>query len=412
MASHAATSKAARTCQARQQERIPTETDSYTNDESRNEILPAASFMSFQKDCYLPSLDGMRALAVTLVFVSHAGWGRLVPGGFGVTVFFFLSGYLITTLLRIEYEQYGSLSLRQFYLRRAYRILPPMYLVLFGILLLQVLGLVEGETGTAGLLAQVLQATNYYALFAHHPSIVPFTGTFWSLAVEEHFYLIFPAILLFCLRRYSYSSIALVFLAGCALELCWRCLLVFGFDATDMRTYMATDTRLDNMLFGCIMGIWMNPALDKHQVLAKSTVVKAAMLAGAVAVLLASFVVRGDGFRETLRYSLQGLALFPVFWLAVRHADWPLFRILNTKPLKYFGQISYVFYLSHYFFLHVAARFIPEMKGAAIAAFGVSLLFSAAMHSLVERPFARLRRRLHSHAPSPAAKAALPEPLG
>jgi peptidoglycan/LPS O-acetylase OafA/YrhL len=354
--------------------------------------------MSSQKDFYLPSLDGIRALAVTLVFVSHAGWGKLVPGGFGVTVFFFLSGYLITTLLRIEYEQYGSLSFRQFYLRRAYRILPPMYLVLFGILLLLGMDVIEGEVGTGGLLAQILQTTNYYVLYASHPAIVPFTGTFWSLAVEEHFYLLFPACLLMCLRRYAYSSIALVLLAVCALELLWRCVLVFGFHTPEMRTYMATDTRLDNMLFGCIMGVWMNPALDRRQALAKSTFVKVAMLAAAVAVLLATFTIRSAAFRETLRYSLQGLALFPVFWLAVRHADWPVFRFLNTRPLIYFGQISYVFYLSHYFFLHVAGTLIANMAGAALAAFAVSLLFSAGMHHTVERPFARLRRRLHDHA--------------
>ncbi|MBX9895794.1 MAG: acyltransferase [Nitrosomonas sp.] len=79
---------------------------------------------------YIPSLDGMRAVAAMLVFVSHAGWPHLIPGGFGVTIFFFLSGYLITTLLRREYESTGSISFKNFFLRRAYRIFPPLYIVL------------------------------------------------------------------------------------------------------------------------------------------------------------------------------------------------------------------------------------------------------------------------------------------
>jgi len=79
---------------------------------------------------HIPSLDGIRAVSFMIVFLSHAGLERLVPGGFGVTVFFFLSGYLITTLLRMEAERTGSIDLRGFYLRRVFRIFPPFYLFL------------------------------------------------------------------------------------------------------------------------------------------------------------------------------------------------------------------------------------------------------------------------------------------
>src|SRR5882762_1194530 len=79
---------------------------------------------------YIPSLDGIRAISFFLVFFSHAGLGDLVPGGFGVSVFFLLSGFLITTLLRLEFARYQRISLRSFYLRRVLRILPPLYVVL------------------------------------------------------------------------------------------------------------------------------------------------------------------------------------------------------------------------------------------------------------------------------------------
>ncbi|HEV7815286.1 MAG TPA: acyltransferase, partial [Janthinobacterium sp.] len=171
--------------------------------------------MSSQKEFYLPSLDGIRAFAVMVVFVSHAGWGHIVPGGFGVTVFFFLSGYLITTLLRTEYEKLGSISFKSFYLRRVYRILPPVYLVLFLIYLLVQIGILTGNVSLVGLMAQVCQVTNYYLLYAQEAGVVPYTGTFWSLAVEEHFYLIFPIFFLFCVSRWPYPKVARIFLAIC-----------------------------------------------------------------------------------------------------------------------------------------------------------------------------------------------------
>jgi peptidoglycan/LPS O-acetylase OafA/YrhL len=71
-----------------------------------------------QPSFYIPSLDGIRAVAFLIVFIGHAGLGSVIPGGFGVTIFFFLSGYLITTLIRREYDKYGCFSLKQFYLHR------------------------------------------------------------------------------------------------------------------------------------------------------------------------------------------------------------------------------------------------------------------------------------------------------
>ncbi|NQW95289.1 MAG: acyltransferase [Polaromonas sp.] len=67
-----------------------------------------------KKEFYIPSLDGLRAIAVSIVFISHAGWGHVIPGGFGVTVFFFLSGYLISTLLKMEYKKNGEIRFKDF----------------------------------------------------------------------------------------------------------------------------------------------------------------------------------------------------------------------------------------------------------------------------------------------------------
>src|SRR5437762_5937586 len=108
----------------------------------------------------IPSLDGLRAVSIGLVFAGHVGFD-LTPGGFGVTVFFFLSGYLITTLLRIEHQGTGRVSLRDFYLRRVLRILPPFYAVLALAIVLALVGFLPGELKAAPLIAQLTHLTNY-----------------------------------------------------------------------------------------------------------------------------------------------------------------------------------------------------------------------------------------------------------
>ena len=90
---------------------------------SENELSDSRSHF------YIPSLDGLRAVSIAIVVISHAGY-TIIPGSFGVTVFFFLSGFLITTLLRREHEQHGALNYRAFYWRRVWRIFPPMYAAL------------------------------------------------------------------------------------------------------------------------------------------------------------------------------------------------------------------------------------------------------------------------------------------
>lgn len=353
--------------------------------------------MSNPNAFHIPSLDGIRAVAVALVFVSHAGWGHLVPGGIGVTVFFFLSGYLITTLLRKEYEQYGQISLKQFYLRRVYRILPPMYLVLFGILALVGLGLVPGYVSPAGLAAQVLQVTNYYQLATLGDGMVPHTGTFWSLAVEEHFYLVFPLLFCWCAARWPYARTARLLLVLCVVELLWRAVLIHMLNASPSRTYLATDTRLDSLLFGCIMGIWRNPVLDADIDWLRHGAVRAAVLFGALALMAFTLLYRDEDFRAVTRYTLQGLALFPMFWLAVRYPDWGPMRILNTRPLRWVGLVSYTFYLCHYFWLHIAAGWLPgQPLASALVALVLSMAFAVVVYHVVEKPFGRLRHKLHA----------------
>ena len=297
---------------------------------------------------HIPSLDGIRAVSFLIVFVAHAGLPNLIPGGFGVTVFFFLSGYLITTLMRIEREELGSVSLKQFYLRRALRILPPFYLALALALGLALLGILPGGFAPVAVTAQALHGANYFIVAHGYDGLPRGTGVYWSLAVEEHFYLVFPWVFL-ALERWVKTSTrrALVLYALCAAVLAWRCLLVYRFNAATDRTYVASDTRVDSILFGCALAVYGNPVIDGASRIKEATW-KRVILPIAILVLLFTFLYRAPSFRETFRYSIQGLALTPVFIAAIRFPGWLLFRPLNTRLASFVGVLSYSLYLVHH----------------------------------------------------------------
>jgi peptidoglycan/LPS O-acetylase OafA/YrhL len=345
----------------------------------------------------IPSLDGIRALAALTVFVSHVGLREIIPGGFGVTVFFFLSGFLITTLLRREWEKSRDISLKNFYLRRALRIWPPMYIVLLLLMIPWVHGGEGAGATTAGIFAQFLQYTNYYIIVAGDGTLIPGACPMWSLAVEEHFYLLFPLALLFLLHRMNYVRIMQVLIAACAAVLLWRCVLVMGFGVGEGYTFLATDTRLDSILYGCVLAIGCNPALD-HDALPLRERSWQIITAVALAVLLFCFVYRSPVFRETLRYSLQGLALAPLFFCAIRYSHWLVFRPLNHPLMRAMGTISYTFYLIHITALALVERHIGgSWLLQAVLGFALSVAFAAAMYLLVERHMATLRHRRHAN---------------
>jgi peptidoglycan/LPS O-acetylase OafA/YrhL len=347
---------------------------------------------------HIPSLDGMRAVAVMIVFIGHAGLGHVVPGGFGVTVFFFLSGYLITTLLRREYEQHGTISFSKFYLRRIYRIFPPLYLVLAILIGLELSGFLDRHMSWTAVLAQVFHLTNYYLITwpsVEAAPVVPHTVPFWSLAVEEHFYLLFPLALLLMLRKRSYGQVAVMLAVACGAVLLWRLALLGIADDPGHYTYHATDARIDSLLYGCIMGLWLNPAIDKAPgwITGRGWAVLSLV---ALALLAVSFLWRSEEFRATLRYTLQGIALFPLFYCAVRYHRLPLFSWLNTRPVRALGLVSYTFYLCHYAAIDIAGKLL-HVEGVArgVGGFVLAAAFSAACYVLIEKRFAAMRRKLH-----------------
>lgn len=362
---------------------------------SMSPLVPARSAKTF----HIPGLDGIRAIAFLIVFFSHDHLGSVVPGRFGVTVFFFLSGYLITTLMRIEIEKTGRLAIGDFYLRRSFRIFPPFYLVLVLIILAVKAGWLAGSCSIAGLAASALYMTNYWIILVHPVNIPGFT-MFWSLSVEEHFYLIFPLLMLlmvrFKLRRKTQISILL---ALCATVLIWRCILVYHLHSLDRvygstrdlsRTWYATDTRVDSILFGCVLAFWGNPVFAPAR---KYSWGLAAL--GALGIVV-SLLYRQPEFRETFRYTLQSVALIPFFVGAVRLHDHWAFSWLNGRLLRFIGILSYSLYLVHEPVLVLCQKLSNNRLIVGLMALSISVLLAYLIHFSVEKPLARVRRRLGS----------------
>jgi peptidoglycan/LPS O-acetylase OafA/YrhL len=359
---------------------------------SEGKAATAASSERF----HIPSLDGLRAASFIIVFTSHAGLEVIMPGAFGVTVFFFLSGYLITTLMRTEVDKTGRVSLGNFYLRRALRILPPFYIVLLAATALAAGGFLRGDLRPMAVASQILHFSNYWMAIHGGSGVAAGTGVYWSLAVEEHFYLLFPAVFLVLSRlRLTGRQKAFGFWGTCAIVLAWRCVLVYGLHADVERVSLCSDTRVDSIAFGCALAVWNNPMLDGHAGRSDSPFWSRLFFLVGVGLLLVTFLVRGPFFRETFRYTLQGIGLTPIFIMAMRHPRWYLFRLLNWRPMRFLGAISYSMYLVHQVVLGAVQRHSP--LGAVprgFAAFLISLAIAWTMHVVVERPCTALRKRL------------------
>ena len=343
---------------------------------------------------YIPSLDGIRAISFFLVFFSHSTLGDIVPGGFGVSIFFLLSGFLITTLLRLEFDRYRRISLGSFYLRRVLRILPPLYVSLALAMVLWRIGKGHPAIPLAGTVAQALQVSNYYEIFATPAITIPGTAVLWSLAVEEHFYLLFPLLYLWMCPRFSGYRQAFILIMLCAAALAWRCILYFYFHASFAHTFYATDTRFDSILFGCVFAVVANPVL--HDPLHEWCIRRMELILPlSIIVLLGTFLYREQSFRETLRYSLQGLALIPLFIAAIHYQkSWPV-RFLNLPWVRFLGVLSYSLYLCHFIIIEsIKSVWTANLVLVHAVALACSLIFATAVHYWIERPSTRIRKRL------------------
>jgi peptidoglycan/LPS O-acetylase OafA/YrhL len=338
----------------------------------------AGSAKSFWESSYFPSLDGLRALSLLLVIGGHVRTSlsvkQYVSGGLGVGIFFVLSGFLITTLLLREFRSSGHVSVRSFYVRRCFRIIPPYALTIL-------IYLSIGQLPSQHTLKEKFLRALPYDLTLRNEYIpshldVAFTHS-WSLSVEEKFYLIWPFLFLILLRqkRLRLAIIPIVFaplaissthtLPVAYFSLLLGCSVAFGLDAArDSQVYVMNLFKKSPTIV--IVGLW-----------------------------IASYFVSIQGTWR-ICFVIATAVLIPKLLV---HRSW-MSSILGSPALCWVGKRTYSMYLLHAFCLTAVEEHllrpdtVPHYAIVVVAAFLATLGLASVTYSLVEQPFIAVGRKL------------------
>jgi len=344
-------------------------------------------------------VQGLRALAVLLVIAAHAGIGVFSGGFIGVDVFFVISGYLITSLLLHEVERTGRVSIAGFYARRARRILPAAAVVTVTVLVWTTLTAAAERVATvntdarwsAVFLANVHFAkvgTDYFA--DQTPS--PFQH-FWSLAVEEQFYLLWPLLILLLAPRVSRRILAAI-MAGLGLaSLLWS-MHVTAVNPTG--AYFSSPARAYELAAGAVLATLIaGSAAGPRGVHRRAPWPTAALgLAGLATIVVAALVLREGTAFPGWRALVPVLGTVALLY-AGRQRQVGANRLLGERPLRYIGDISYSLYLWHWPVLKLGMGRLPNWWPLQTPTLVViSFVLAAASYRFVEQPFLGQRLRV------------------
>jgi peptidoglycan/LPS O-acetylase OafA/YrhL len=342
-----------------------------------------------------PALDGVRGVAVALVLLFHQGW---MSGGYvGVSVFFTLSGYLITSLALAEHDATRRLDVRAFYGRRVRRLLPASLACLLGIALLAWSGVFDDvEHLRRDLWAALIQVYNWIALSGDqsYSQLVGTAGAaspldhYWSLAIEEQFYWVWPLALVVILRRPARGRIVLVAaVTGVAALSAPIIARLFGPDAA----YWATPARLGEILAGALLAVILHARRTARPLPAAA----AGLAGGGLAAVGCAAVLWPSGSGPAFTGWLPLFALASVALIAGLQVPSVLQRGLSWQPLVALGAISYGVYLFHwpvYVVLDETRTDLPAVPLFA-ARIAVTLALSVLSYRLLERPVRAARPR-------------------
>jgi peptidoglycan/LPS O-acetylase OafA/YrhL len=345
----------------------------------------------------MAGLDGLRALAVLAVVLYHLNVGWASGGLLGVGVFFVLSGYLITDLLLAERERRGAIDLGRFWLRRARRLLPALWVMLIVVTLwiafldpAQVAGL------RGALLAALLYFSNWWYAFQHVSYFASFgppspLGHLWSLAVEEQFYLIWPLLLILALRFVRRRSVLVGLVIAGVIASAGAMAVQYHAGSDPTRVYEGTDTRAFQLLMGAALAV----VLPSRRLAAGTGVLQRRALDALGAVGLAVILVMVMSTDEYQGFLYQGgLVLLSLGTLAMvaalAHPSTVLSRTLGAPPLRWIGVRSYGIYLWHYPII-VLTTPVDSSGGPLLGVLqvGATLAIAALSWRFVEEPIRR-----------------------
>ncbi|WP_421084406.1 acyltransferase family protein [Rothia nasimurium] len=362
-------------------------------------------------------IDAMRAFAVLLVVFSHAGLS-FVPGGSGVTIFFAISGFIITYLLLRERDKTGAFDVPGFYIRRLLKIAPPLILaIVIPTLIYKAAG---GAVDTFDFLGQVFFFFNLRYLDSQI-TVLPGTHVMWSLSIEEQFYLVFALVWLVLVKLQSYRMYAAL-LAVAVVVYSFISRVALGLaGASDDRIYFGTDTRVEAIAIGMLTALWYHRYAADEMVLGREVTGRHYrrtaslkdgrtvpllgrnwVLFGALGVYLLTLVIREETFRDTIRYSLQAWATAAIILWGLVGSRQPLgaavHRMLAWRPLQLIGLSSYSIYLVHdvlFKALEPSLHSLPLVAQVALLA-TVGIGAGVLMYLIVEIPVQRFKERYFS----------------
>lgn len=362
------------------------------------------------KPRYNPALDGLRAIAICLVMLYHAGI-PFVPGGFvGVDVFFVLSGYLIATLLFEELLGSGRINLRAFWTRRARRLLPALFSVVF------VCGVYEAAAGPAravpgfggDAISTLLYVGNWHAIwsgnsyFQQTGLISPLEHT-WSLAIEEQFYLLFPVLLVLIaktrrrFRHTSWRSLTLWLAISGALASAIEMAVLYQSRSVS-RVYFGTDTRSQGILLGVSLAAYLSgpgAAISLKRPLVTARLKQLGWLGAAGVVVIAHFANGNASWMYRGGFCIVEIATVCILASVTSTERGLLAGVLSWRPLVLIGRISYGLYLWHFplfLWLNQASVGLGGWELLLLRLLS-TLVVASFSYLIVERPFRRGQSR-------------------
>ena len=326
----------------------------------------------------IPSLNGLRAIAIFTVILFHADIAA--PGlnsGHGVMLFFVLSGFLITWILLRERDKTGTVSLRNFYIRRSLRIFPAFY----GYWALVMVGLSVRHTPIAWghAISALFYVNNYYYALSTH--VVGWLQHAWSLAVEEQFYLLWPLAFVFLARRRKLVPALLV-----AIPAFWLCRAILYLEGAPERYIVrAFEARGDMLLVGCLLAVLLKREYGLR--FWQRCCTWPALVATIAALQISLLYTETDWYRFCVASAIEPPLMAMLIIQLVVMGE----RLLGWGPIRYIGRVSYGMYLYHEIGHAVGERLSTQPFIVLLIGIGVTTVMATLSFFLLEQPLLQLK---------------------
>jgi peptidoglycan/LPS O-acetylase OafA/YrhL len=335
---------------------------------------------------HLGGLDALRFLSVYCILLSHTGFRTF--SGFGVPILMALSGFLITRQLSGEFRRNGIIKPGQFLAGRVLRI-APAYLVFVGITYLADY-LTDNVWPPALLWFALTHTVNYFNATHGHPDLS--MAHVWTLSILEQFYLVWPVI--FSVLVTSPRRL-LILCAMIIIALCWRVYAYTTLLSDNIAwIYNALDCRLDSILLGCAIAVWVDQNPDSYKRL--QTTPPGLILTGLLSLVFIAYSNDYKPWHYSFGYLFEAIAAMCLIVSVSRLSAYPSFRWLDSAIFSWLGKISYPLFLYHILAIGVAKKLVDDVYLQLIIATLISVITAAFSYYFIESPALRLRSRLRS----------------